>query len=68
MKETVGEISFTCDLDVPGNEHAEMPEIRISKDKRTIYIPVINKDDKVTTKDLVYKFDGNRFVYDKNAK
>ncbi len=67
-KETVGEISFTYDLEVAGNEHAYMPVIEISKDKQTIYIPVINKDEKVTTKDLVYKFDGNRFVYDKSAR
>lgn len=67
-KETVGEISFTYDLEVAGNEHANMPVIEISKDKQTIYIPVIDKDEKITTKRLVYKFDGNRFVYDKSAR
>ena len=69
-KTTVGEINFQYDLEAPINENkkAEMPDIRLSKDKQTIYIPVITRHDEITKRDLIYKFDGNRFVYDKNAK
>jgi hypothetical protein len=69
-KTIVGEINFQYDLQSPKNENkkAEMPDIRLSKDKQTVYIPVITRNDEITKRDLVYKFDGNRFVYDKNAK
>ena len=42
-------------------------EIHLSDDKKTLYIPIV-KDYYVTDKFLVYKFDGNNYVFDKNAK
>jgi hypothetical protein len=41
--------------------------IRLSTDNQRLYVPIVN-DLKVTSKYLVYVFDGNYFVFDKNAK
>ena len=43
------------------------PEVHFSDDNRKLYIPLI-KDNIATGKFLVYVFDGNNFVYDRNAK
>ena len=44
------------------------PWIKISDDKQKIYIPVVTEEGEVTSKFLVYVFDGNNYVFDKNAK
>lgn len=41
--------------------------ITLSADKKTLSIPVTDKDRVVTDRSLIYKFDGDKFVYDKNA-
>ncbi len=44
------------------------PEIRVTGDKQRILAPIINKIDEYPTgKYAVYVFDGNNYVFDKNA-
>jgi hypothetical protein len=43
-----------------------LPDIHLSKDLHTLYIPVV-KGETLTDKYLIYKFDGNHFVFDKHA-
>ncbi len=48
-------------------EMTKVPEIHFSSDNTEMYIPLIDND-RYKGKYLVYKFDGYKFVYDKNGK
>ncbi len=63
---TFNSIGFGIDYLVPGNEYNNYgTTIKLSSDSKTMYIPLINSDDVITGKYLVYKFDGKHFVYQK---
>ena len=55
--------SIDCGYDWDGDFNA----IKLSPDKKKLYIPLVDGEIK-TNKYLVYKFDGNQFIFDKNAK
>ncbi|MBA3829990.1 MAG: hypothetical protein H0X33_13700 [Taibaiella sp.] len=38
-------------------------KLYLSKDKKTVYIPLTNANEQLTGKHLLYKFDGEKFVY-----
>lgn len=63
-------IEFSYDLTdyVNSDKNVGYPEFKLSSDKQTLYVPIIKKNDEITSKFLVYKFNGYKFVYDKNAK
>ncbi len=48
----------------------DIPTIHLNKDKQKLYIPIVGgpTGEDVTEKFLVYVFDGNNYVFDKNAK
>jgi hypothetical protein len=51
-----------------GDDHQkDLPTIHLSKDFKNLYIPIVNGEI-LTDKYLVYVFDGNNYVFDKNAK
>ena len=65
-------ISYGYDAFSSANKlkNKDIPTIHLSKDNRKLYIPIVSgptKED-VTDKYLVYVFDGNNYVFDKNAK
>ncbi len=41
----------------------ELPVMRLSKDKKKFYVPIVNKDGVFEKGDLVYEFDGEVFVF-----
>ncbi len=45
----------------------EYPAIHFSKDNKTLYIPIVIGE-KLTNHYLTYKYDGNNYVFEKNAK
>lgn len=45
----------------------ENNSIHFSKDNKKLYIPIVNEE-KMTNKYLVYKWDGNYYVFDRDAK
>jgi len=49
---------------------SDIPTIHFSKDKQKLYIPIVSGpyNEDVTNKNLVYVFDGNNYVFDKNTK
>jgi hypothetical protein len=49
-------------------ETEQTNEIELSSDKQTLYIPVVDENYGKTNRRLTYKFDGERFVYQKNAR
>ncbi len=60
----------SIDVDIDYSElkvSSKYPEIRFSDGNTKIYIPLIN-DNRFDGKYLVYKFDGNNYVFDKNFK
>jgi len=63
-------IGYAYDLFAFGDKNgkSDPPIIHLSKDKKKLYIPLINGHEKMTNNYLVYVFDGNNFVFDKNAK
>ncbi len=69
-RQQLNEITYTCDFfsNIDSNTGNQRNLIRISDDKQTLFIPIVNDKDEVTDKFLIYKFDGNQFVYDKNAR
>jgi hypothetical protein len=60
------DISYSFTSGTVDKESAEN-NITLSADKKTLSIPITDKDRVVTEKSLIYKFDGDKFVYDKNA-
>lgn len=69
-RQQLNEITYTCDFfsNIDSNTGSQRNLIRLSDDKQTLFIPVVNDKDEVTDKSLIYKFDGNQFVFDKNAR
>lgn len=64
----VSSIGFEYDLATAVNKNVSYaPDFKFSKDKKTLYVPLIAKNNAITGKYLVYKFNGYHFVYDKNA-
>ncbi len=49
------------------NRNIDLPSIHLNNDGERLYIPIIT-DEAMTSKYLVYIFDGNNYVFDKNAK
>ena len=45
-----------------------IPEIKMNAAMTRLYIPIIKADDEISSKFLVYVFDGENFVFDKNAR
>lgn len=68
VNKALSSISCVYDFALDANKKIRQASIKVSSDKRTIYVPLINKNDEITVKFLIYKFDGNYFVFDKNAK
>ncbi|MGN6566548.1 MAG: hypothetical protein ACTHJ0_01280 [Flavipsychrobacter sp.] len=66
---TIDQISFEVDWSKPNRYNAkdEDGKIKISTDNKTLSIPIINSFSP-TGKFLTYKFNGYKFVNDKNAK
>lgn len=60
---TLNHISLTIDLiTAPRDDYN--PYIHLSEDAQTMYVPVADKDGKLTvSKHLIYQFDGKYFVY-----
>lgn len=57
-------ITYSYDLTIADNRKLENPPSpHFSPDKKELYIPLINKNDKITSSFLHYSFDGNYFVY-----
>lgn len=69
-KGTLSDISYYYDrqTNVDDKTGDQKNTLHLSEDKKTLYVPVVDNDGKVSGKSLVYKFDGNLFVFDKNAK
>lgn len=68
-KESLGAISIQYDLSIPENKNiSSPPKINVSSDKQKISIPVITEHGAISKKSIVYIFDGNNYVFDKNAK
>ena len=65
----LNEISYSYNYfsNYSDKEGKENNEIHFSGDNQILYIPIVVKDS-VTNKCLVYKFDGEYFVFDKGAK
>ena len=62
-------IGFETDYSANVNRDApDHVEFKMSKDNKTLYVPLIKDNGRITNKFLVYKFNGHQFVYDKNAK
>jgi len=55
---------FTLVADIEG----ERPGIHFSPDMQKLYIPVVKENGAFTKTFLVYAFDGNNYVFDKNLK
>lgn len=68
-KKSVSSISYEYDYFSTYDDKTmkEKYYIRLSPDKQMLYIPVVIGT-KVTNRNLVYRFNGKQFVYDKNAK
>lgn len=69
-KQQLNDISYACDFfsNIDSNTGSQRNLIRLSDDKQTLFIPIVNAKDEVTDRSLIYKFDGNQFVYDKSAR
>lgn len=59
---------YDLTLGVNRNREVDFPHLKFSMDKQKLYVPLIKENDEITSKYLVYKFDGNYYVFDKNAK
>jgi hypothetical protein len=44
-------------------DYNDIPTITLSKDNKTLTIPVVTEDGKITKGKLTYVFDGEKFVY-----
>lgn len=57
-------------IDVPASllEWDDRDLIKFKDNVRTLLIPLIGKDNKVTGRYLIYKFDGGKFVFDPKAR
>jgi len=66
---TKSSISYGYDLSLDKNSNFDFEDIKIrmSEDRKTLSIPLITNDNKITGKYLVYKFDGNEFVFDRES-
>ena len=64
-KETLTSISY--EWDGQGPTPCADSKIHLSDNKQKLYIPIV-RDLTITTEYLVYVFDGNNYVFDKNAK
>lgn len=71
-KKTYSNISYFFDYFLSSSEGGQLiNDIHLSNDNKKLYIPVvISKDegDAITSKSLVYVFDGEKYVFDKNAQ
>jgi len=66
---TKSSIGYEYDLSSKKNSKLDFKDIniKVSDDKQTLSIPLTTSDGIITGKYLVYKFDGNEFVFDKSA-
>lgn len=55
---------YTYSLPTFSSKEPTPPQVKLSADKNTLMIPVISQGGKYEGEDLIYKFDGRRFVYD----
>lgn len=60
-------IGYGYDAFASSNGNDELPSIHFNKDNSRLYIPIV-EGEIVTKKYLVYAFDGNYYVFDKNLK
>jgi len=49
-------------------EYQEKSFVKISQDGQTVSVPIITKNNVVTGHYLIYRFDGNKFVFDPKGK
>lgn len=64
-KKTLNSIFYRYDGQAPP-PNADS-RIHFSRDKQKLYIPIVRENDSKTDNYLVYVFDGNNYVFDKNA-
>lgn len=61
--------SLSYNYSVPSiSAQIDIPDITITRDKKYIYVPVVQADGTFTHKYKVYKYDGDKFVYKKISK
>ena len=65
-KKTINSFSFYYDLSNPATKDT-IAGTSLSEDKMRLKIPVVVGNGLITDKYIVYKFDGDYFVFDKNA-
>jgi len=63
----LSDISYSYDFFASGDIE-RFPEIHFSKDKKKLYVPIVDKKGAFTKAFLVYVFNGNNYVFDKSAK
>ena len=66
-KKTLNSFSFYYDLSNPATKDT-IASTSLSEDKMRLKIPVVVENGLITDKYIVYKFDGDYFVFDKNEK
>ncbi|MBL7718515.1 MAG: hypothetical protein JNL72_06755 [Flavipsychrobacter sp.] len=66
----LNDISYSYDYhsNIDDSTGAQRNTLRLSEDKRTLYVPIVGDNEQVTSRSLVYKFDGDYFVFDKHAR
>lgn len=55
---------YTYSLPTFSSKEEKLPTVKLAADKKTLIVPIINKGGTYDGNDLIYKFDGRRFVYD----
>lgn len=68
-KSELNSISYGYDFlsNIDENSGGQKNELHLDEKKTKLFIPVVDNKDNVTNRSLIYKFDGDKFVYDKNA-
>ena len=59
-------IGYGYDMFASSDANNDIPHIHLGKDNKRLYIPIVDGEI-VTAKYLVYVWDGNQFVFDKDA-
>lgn len=66
-KKQLNNISYYYDLFASADKKKDNSTLHFSSDMKTMYIPVVDGE-VLTGRYLIYKFDGEHYVFDKNAR
>ena len=66
--QSLDRIEYGFDFFSINDSNGVKPEIHFSNDLHTLYVPIVKKDGSFTKDFLIYVFDGNNYVFDKNAR